>query len=228
MSNREFYDEIAPRYDALRYRTPYQRRTAEMELGYLAPLLPRGRYLELGPGTGRVTRMLLERADSVQAVDVSAGMLDQLRGHFPGEDRLRTTVLDVDRLESLEGYGAFDCCVSMRVLPHLPDLPRVLRLLRGAVRPRGTVAFDLWNAWGYDAVAKRVGLRRTRVYTRYHTIAEMRRMIADAGLAVVSMRGFGYPPFRALLALDRSGHALVGRFAQRVLWVCTPAGGREP
>jgi hypothetical protein len=43
------------------------------------------------------------------------------------------------------------------------------------------------------------------------------------------MRGFGYPPFRALIALDRSGHALVGRFAQRVVWVCTPAaGGREP
>ena len=224
MSNSGFYDQIAPRYDALRYGTKYHRVTAELELEYLAPFLPRGRYLELGPGTGRVTELLLKHADALQAVDVSTGMLEQLRAKFPAAAALGTTVLDAAELAAIPGYGSFDCAVSMRVLPHLPNAPQVLRLLAGAVHPEGTVVFDFWNAWGYDALRKRLGLRRRAVYTRYYTVGRMRAMIADAGLRVVSTRGFGYLPLRALLWADRADPPLVRSFAHRVLWVCARRG----
>lgn len=222
-SNSEFYDRIAVDYDSLRYGRPYHRRTADMELEYLDGLLPAGRYLEVGPGTGRVTEFLLKKADSLQAVDISAQMLEQLRTRLGEPATLQTAVMDIERLPSLPGYGTFDVCVSMRVVPHLPELVRALSLLRGSVAPGGRVVFDLWNAWGYDGLGKRLKVRPSRVYTRYDSIPQMRRAIAQAGLRVLSTRGFGYPPFSPFLALDRGNPPVVSFFAQRVIWVCEPA-----
>lgn len=226
MSNSRFYDEIAPTYDAKRYGKDYYRRVAELELAYLEPFLPQGRYLELGPGTGRVTRLLLEHADALHAVDVSAGMIEQLRSKFAATGKLRTQLLDVSQLATVEGYGSFDCAVSLRVVPHLPDLDGALRLLSGAVHDGGRVIFDLWSSWGYDAVAKAIGLKKRAVYTHYVSVAEMRRAIARAGLRVISSRPFGYPPFKVLLALERSAPPVIRSFAHRRIWVCTPERGQ--
>src|SRR5688572_7357103 len=192
MSNSTFYDQLAPRYHGLRYGRAYHRASAGLELDWLNGFLPRGRYLEVGPGTGRVTEHLLNFATQLVAVDVSAGMLEQLRERLGAPAQLETRLLDVSALDQLEGYGAFDCAVSLRVLPHLEDLPGALARLADAVRPGGVVVFDLWNSWGYDGLAKRVGLRRTAVYTRYRSIGQMQRAVDAAGLRVLGRRGFGY------------------------------------
>jgi len=54
-------------------------------------LLPEGvrQVLDLGAGTGKLTRMLSARGLDVTAVDPSEGMLERLRLHVPGVNALR-------------------------------------------------------------------------------------------------------------------------------------------
>jgi len=59
--------------------------------------------------------------------------------------------------------------------------------------------------------------------TRYDRIRDMRRMIAEAGLRVRQWRGFGLPPLRPLLALERSRRLRCDYLAQRIVWICERA-----
>jgi len=220
---REYYDDIADRYDAVRYGRPYDRITAELELRFVATHLQEGPCLEVGAGTGRVTTFLLARGHEVVAVDISAGMLAKLRDKVPGHPRLRTEVLDIYDLEAVEGCGRFPTVVALRILPHVADPVRAIEKLRDATASAGVVVLDLWNKWSHRPVLAALGLRPFTVETRYDRIPDMRRMIAEAGLRVRQWRGFGLPPIRPLLLLERSRRLRCDYLAQRIVWVCERA-----
>jgi SAM-dependent methyltransferase len=77
---REEFDSVAPTYDEGVARRPVERylkdRAGQMIAHALQGLDP---LLEIGPGTGYHTLPLLEAGHRVLAVDISDGMLDQLR-----------------------------------------------------------------------------------------------------------------------------------------------------
>ena len=223
MAVREYYDDIADQYDAVRYGRPYDRITAELELRFVAGHLRAGPCLEVGAGTGRVTTFLLGRGYDVVGVDISAGMLAKLRDKVPGHPRLRTQVLDIDELEAVDGYGRFPTVIALRILPHVLDPVRAIGKLRDAASAGGVVVLDLWNSWSHRAVLAAVGLSRITVETRYDRIRDMRRMVAEAGLRVREWRGFGLPHLRPFLALERSRGLRCDYLAQRIVWVCERA-----
>jgi len=216
-----FYDDIADHYDELRYGSAYCRQISEIELDFIEPYL-RGNCLEVGVGTGRVTRFLVERVDMVTAVDQSARMLEKLRHNLGPRKNLTTRVANIYELDQVEGYGQFGSVACFRVLPHLQDPLRALRALRDAVIAEGMVLFDLWNAWGYDALLKRLGLKKRAVYTNYISIRQMRLLIEASQLRVVACKGVGFPPWKWLLPLERSSFRGLHGMAQRILWVCQP------
>ena len=205
MAVREYYDDIADQYDAVRYGRLYDRITAELELRFVAGHLRAGPCLEVGAGTGRVTTFLLGRGYDVVGVDISAGMLAKLRDKVPGHPRLRTQVLDIDELEAVDGYGRFPTVIALRILPHVLDPVRAIGKLRDAASAGGVVVLDLWNRWSHRAVLAAVGL------------------IAEAGLRVREWRGFGLPHLRPFLALERSRGLRCDYLAQRIVWVCERA-----
>jgi len=63
------------------------------------------------------------------------------------------------------------------------------------------------------------------VYTQYMTIRAMRKLIEGAGLRVVKKRGFGFPPVRIFLPLEKGHRFGLDQVAQRILWICHPARG---
>lgn len=100
------------------------------------------RILELGAGTGTLTRLLLERfpAASVTAVDGSAEMLekaaDKLRA-FGGRVKLERGVFE--RLLEKGSGGPYDLIVSSFALHHMrhEDLPGFFLGLRDSLAPGG-------------------------------------------------------------------------------------------
>jgi ubiquinone/menaquinone biosynthesis C-methylase UbiE len=102
----------------------------------LLDLKPGLRVLELGCGTGGITRLLLERGVSVTGVDSSERMLSRARRRGPGAQFL------CSRLEDFESVGSFDRVFFAFVLHELsaPDRNAALATARRAVTPGGVVA----------------------------------------------------------------------------------------
>ena len=111
-------------------------------LALLEPVLRRGGLvLELGCGSGRLTRHLVDAGHRVVATDASPAMLDLARAHVPEAEDVRRLVLPDDPLPPV------DAVVSVgHVLSYLPDgeaVDRALVAAAGALRPGGVLALDL-------------------------------------------------------------------------------------
>ncbi|MDP9185435.1 MAG: class I SAM-dependent methyltransferase, partial [Actinomycetota bacterium] len=111
-------------------------------LGLLEPIRAAGGLVvELGCGSGLLTKYLVDAGHRVIATDASPAMLDIARGYAPGAEEIRQLVLPDDPIPEA------DAIVSIgHVLSYLPDessIERALVAIAGALRPRGLVAIDL-------------------------------------------------------------------------------------
>ncbi len=111
-------------------------------LARLAPVRKRGGVvLELGCGSGALTRHLVAAGDRVIATDASPAMVALAREAVPDAEAVRRLALPDDPLP------AADAVVSVgHVLSYLPDLrsvERAFRAVAAALRPGGVLAVDL-------------------------------------------------------------------------------------
>ena len=117
-------------------------------LALLAPVRERdGLVVEVGCGSGHLTRHLLKDGHRVIATDASPAMLALARRQAPNAEDLRLLVLPDDAIP------AADAIVSVgHVLNYLPDesaIRRALRAICGALRPGGVLALDICDLqWG--------------------------------------------------------------------------------
>lgn len=119
--------------------------------GILALLEPvrkrKGVVLEIGCGSGLLTRYLVEAGHRVVATDASPAMLDLARTAVPGAEEIRTLVLPdepVPAADAIVGIGH-----ALNYLPDLASVHRGLAALAGAVLPDGLLAVDLCDLeWG--------------------------------------------------------------------------------
>lgn len=109
----------------------------------LARAVPHGsRVLEIGCGTGAVTRRLVERGARVTAVDQSPDMLEQARERLgavaPGVELVERTAAEIDALPE----GGFDAVVASLCLSEMSAAERsfVLREAAKRLRPGGILA----------------------------------------------------------------------------------------
>ena len=117
-------------------------------LRLLAPVLERhGLVLELGCGSGLLTRYLVAAGHRVIATDASPAMLGLARDYAPGTEDTRQLVLPDDALPEADAVVAIG-----HPLSYLPDeaaLDRALVAAARALRPGGVLAVDLCDLrWG--------------------------------------------------------------------------------
>ena len=116
----------------------------------LGPVRERdGVVVELGCGSGLLTRYLIDAGHRVVATDASPAMLDLARGYAGGAEDIRRLTLPDDPIP-----GA-DAIVSVgHVLSYLPDpdaIDRALVAIANALRPGGVLALDLCDlSWGSE------------------------------------------------------------------------------
>jgi len=129
-------------------------------LDLLRPVRRRdGLVLELGCGSGPLTRHLLAAGHRVVASDASPAMLELARRRLPEAEGVRLIVLPDDPLP------AADAVVSVgHVLSYLPDeeaIHRALIAVARALRPGGVLAVDLCDlAYGAARVGAPPAVRR--------------------------------------------------------------------
>jgi SAM-dependent methyltransferase len=116
--------------------------------GILALLEPLrgGLVLEIGCGSGLLTRRLVDAGHRVLATDAAPAMLDLARAAAPGARIERLTLPDdeVPAADAIVGVGHALNYLNDRVL-----IERALRALAAALRPGGLLAVDLCDLeWG--------------------------------------------------------------------------------
>ena len=122
--------------------------TAPGVLALLAPVKERGGLVvEIGCGSGLLTRYLVDAGHRVIATDASPAMLDLARETVPGaEDIRRLTLPDdpVPEADAIVGVGH-----ALNYLPDEESLERALVAIAAALRPGGVLAIDLCDLeWG--------------------------------------------------------------------------------
>ena len=103
-------------------------------------LLPEGspRVLDLGAGTGKLTRLIAQRGLDVEAVDPSEEMLAELEAALPD---VRTHVGTAERIPVAD--GSFDAVVVAQAW-HWVDVPRAVVEVARVLTPGGRLGL-IWN-----------------------------------------------------------------------------------
>jgi trans-aconitate 2-methyltransferase len=132
---------MSDRWDPEQYgRFAVERRQPFLDLLALVRPIPGGRAVDLGCGTGELTRALHERLGAAETlgIDNSPSMLAKAKA-FAGHG-LRFEQGDV---EDFAPHGLFDLVFSNAALHWISDHPKLLERLARAVGPNGQLAFQV-------------------------------------------------------------------------------------
>jgi SAM-dependent methyltransferase len=136
------FEVAADAYDRFmgRYSGPLATRFADW-----AGVAPPGRAIDVGCGTGALTRELVERlgVDGVSAVDPSQQFLAALRQAFPTLDVQAGVAEQLPYPDDL-----FDHALAQLVVHFMADPVGGLREMGRVTRPGGTVAACVWDLGG--------------------------------------------------------------------------------
>lgn len=117
-------------------------------LALLEPVLERdGLVVEIGCGSGLLTRYLVDAGHRVIATDASPAMLDLARDIAGDAEEIRRLTLPDDPIppaDAIVGVGH-----ALNYLPDADAIDRALIAIAGALNPGGVLAFDLCDLeWG--------------------------------------------------------------------------------
>ena len=106
------------------------------------------RVLDVGAGTGALTRELVGRGVEVAAAEPDEAFVDALRARFPAAE-VKAAVA-----EALPwGDATFDAALSQLVVTFMRDAPAGVREMRRVVRAGGTVALCMWDREGMEMLS---------------------------------------------------------------------------
>jgi SAM-dependent methyltransferase len=195
-------DEIAEVYDEW-LPGGFSEQAALDTAGFLADLVPGGRALELGIGTGRVALPLAARGVEVHGIDASESMVAKLRAKPGGED-LPVTIGDfADVPVDVPAGGEFDLVYvvfnTFFALLTQEDQLRCAGNVAARLRPGGRFVIeafvpDLCRFHREQLVgANLVGLDRVRLEVSQHdrltqTVSSQHVMIGTGGIQLAPVR----------------------------------------
>jgi len=144
--NRDAHDRYAGAYD-IRHPEIFN----DVEQARLAAVVERAirlvaaagpvRALDVGCGTGNLTRHLLDCGARVTSADLSLGLRAEVGRRFASTGRV-----ELQRLNGTDLYpmrdGSFDLVITYSVLHHVPDYLALVREMVRVTRPGGVIVID--------------------------------------------------------------------------------------
>ena len=139
-NKRDFYAQphVANAYDELRFGGASGAWVDAREIEIVLSLVPSfRRALDLGCGTGRLTRALVQRGTTI-GVDSSSAMLPQAR------QKSLSVLAQADAFDLAFADASFDVVTALRVVFHIEDMESLFSEIARILTPWGVVVFDTY------------------------------------------------------------------------------------
>jgi SAM-dependent methyltransferase len=185
--------------------SPYHRGLGAMTIRPIPALLDAAAVgadtavLDVATGPGYAAALAAERGAKVVAVDLSREMLDLAATLHP---EIEFRQADANALPFED--ATFDAVVSNLLMPHVSDLPAVVRELARVVRPGGRVALSTWDpepptylrtmfeAFAASGAVPPPELPPGPSFFQYGAEDEFRELLAGAGLGDPAVESVGF------------------------------------
>lgn len=176
---------------------PPERLVAYLDETVFAPFLGQPRVLlEIGPGGGRFTEILLLKCERLLAADTSPAMLKLLRERFGGNSKIEYMLLDGRGLSSLAdasvdaafAYGVFVHLQYWDIYNYLLELKRVLKPGGRAIIQHANTFSELgWKRFLFE-VPQALNKHKPSWAFSPMTPEVMKELVERAGLRLVACR----------------------------------------
>ena len=196
---RYIFDSIATSYDSITSSYAVGRRV-EFFVAHA-----RGKCLEVGAGTGSISRALFEAGYEVSATDISPNMVEEMK-----KKGISAVVCDAEQLPFPD--ASFDTVVSSEMLYYLDSPAKFLKEAKRVLKPGGMLLVSSANArvarW-YDwlrTMVRPFGVGGAYFDDPVHTFfseGDLRRLVEQAGFSAVTARKALIVPVAFLDKLNR-------------------------
>jgi glycosyltransferase involved in cell wall biosynthesis len=180
-TNKLYTDSAAANLDALSFAPKFNRWMADT----IAPWVGR-MVLEIGAGTGNMTRQLCARRKLYIATEADAEHIERLRMLFRHRPVVRVAKLDASVDGDFEPFReSVDTVVCLNVLEHIQDDAGALIRMRTLLRENGRLILLVpGDPEAFGAIDRAVG------HYRRYTEAQLSWLLANNGFEVEKMLGF--------------------------------------
>lgn len=159
-----------------------------LETHYLPHINPRSIVLELGPGTGRLTRHIIARCQEIVLVDYSRMVCEWLDKYLEGKGKYRIYQISAPSLPMIENES-IDVILANGVFEHIDlyDLSRFLDEFSRVMRPGGILAFNFDNITTDEGMAWFKQHRGLPGHFRFYHPETVSQLAATSGYRVLQL-----------------------------------------
>ncbi|RLI19024.1 hypothetical protein DRO49_01375 [Candidatus Bathyarchaeota archaeon] len=197
------YNEMASRYDSSRYLY-WTRRMEEGEEkaieGWLRMLRPP--ILDVGSGTGRYAVRLADEGRETIALDISQGMMQQLKRRMKPSTPLYAVIGDGENIPLRN--GCINSILCTLTFDHLQNPEKAAEEFSRVLRPRGLCIITTLNSHTLRETQKLMGIPRDKIPFRTedmpptlihevgHSAKEVEELLKPRGFKTIGVKGCCY------------------------------------
>ncbi|WP_447988429.1 class I SAM-dependent methyltransferase [Achromobacter spanius] len=176
----------AKRIDGYYKSHPTDEHARAVMVDALKSVLPEGRVLDIGCGTGDVTIALHDAGYAMTGLDISDGMLSVFKENA-GDRNIPLVIGDIFELEA--PAEKFDAATCRYVFSHYPDFGLLLGKIAEYVRPGGYIVFDTFASEAISNASQLLGKPAEEVSTKvFGTLANFSDSDLEAYCASNNLR----------------------------------------